>query len=444
MYLSAGRAADIAADTPPRTGPVRAVPGTVFALGLVSLVTDVSAEMVTAVLPLYLVAGLGMSPLAFGALDGLQQGATALLRLLGGRVADRTRRRKLVAGAGYALSAACKAALLAVTTPWSVAAVLAADRTGKGLRTAPRDALISLSCAPGEQGRAFGVHRAMDTAGALLGPLAAFGVLWVAPDGYDAVFTVSCCFAVLGVVLLALFVREAPAPPVSPSPTPAPSAPAPPAPAPPAAPALAAGAVPPASAVRSLLRLPELRRLCLTAAALGVFTVGDAFLYLLLQRRLDLPLAWFPLLPVGTAAVFLLAALPVGRLADRLGRRRVFLAGHLLMLGACLLLLAPLPAGPALACAGVAVVALLGLFYAATDGVLMAAAAPLLPPGLRTTGLAVLQTAQALARFAGSLLFGAAWTLWGPGAALAAAACGLLLALAATSAFGGPEVGGAP
>ncbi|WP_405791292.1 MFS transporter [Streptomyces sp. NBC_00029] len=409
MYLSTSRASDIAGDTPAPKGPLRAVPGTVFALGLVSLVTDVSAEMVTAILPLYLMAGLGMSPLAFGALDGLHQGATAVLRLAGGRIADRTRRRKLVAGTGYALSAACKAALLFVATPWSVAAVLAADRTGKGLRTAPRDALISLSVPPGDQGRAFGVHRALDTAGALLGPLAAFGILWVAVDGYEAVFTVSCCIAVLGVLLLALFVREAPAP----------------------APAPARPALPP---VRTLLRLPGLRRLCLTAAALGLFTVGDAFLYLLLQRRLELSAAYFPLLPVGTAAVFLLAALPVGRLADRLGRRRVFLCGHVLLLGSCLLLLAPVPAG-ALLVAGV--LAPLGLFYAATDGVLMAAAGPLLPAELRTTGLAVLQTAQALARFAGSLLFGAAWTLWGPGRALGLAAAGLLLSLAAVAVFGG-------
>ncbi|MFD7553198.1 MFS transporter [Streptomyces sp. NPDC059835] len=417
MYLSTSRAADAATsaaavEAPAPRGPLRAVPGTVIALGLVSLVTDVSAEMVTAVLPLYLVAGLGMSPLAFGALDGLHQGATALLRLVGGRIADRTRRRKLVAGAGYALSAACKGALLVAATPWSVAAVLAADRAGKGLRTAPRDALISLSCPPRDQGRAFGVHRALDTTGALLGPLAAFGVLWVVVDGYDAVFTVACCVAVLGVALLALFVRESPA-----------AAPAPAA----GRPARSPGSPRSGAPVRTLLRVPELRRLCLTSAVLGLFTVGDAFLYLLLQRRLDLPAAYFPLLPVGTAAVFLAAAVPAGRVADRLGRGRVFLCGHVPLVGACLLLLLPVPAGLSLV---VGVLVFLGLFYATTDGVLMAAAGAVLPAELRATGLAVLQTAQALARFAGSVAFGAAWTVWGPGPALAAGTGGLLLSVA--------------
>ncbi|MFJ7209095.1 MFS transporter [Streptomyces sp. NPDC098789] len=410
MYLSTGRAADAARGLPaPAAARRRPVPATVLALGLVSMVTDVSAEMVTAVLPLYLVTGLGMSPLAFGALDGLNQGATALFRLAGGRIADRTRRRKLVAGAGYALSALCKAALLAVTTPWQVAAVLAADRTGKGVRTAPRDALISLSCPPGEQGRAFGVHRAMDTAGALLGPLVAFGVLWLAADGYGAVFTVSFCAAALGVVLLALFVREGPDP----------------------APRLPTSAPP--AALRSLLRIPGLRRLCAAAALLGLFTVGDAFVYLLLQRCLELPYTAFPLLAADTAVAFLLGALPMGRLADRVGRHRVFLGGHALLAGACLLLLAPAPAGSPVAVAALVagVLALVGLFYAATDGVLMAAAGPLLPEEARTTGLAALQTVQALARFAGSLLFGGAWTLWGPGPAVGAAAAALLLSLVA-------------
>lgn len=111
----------------------------------------------------------------------------------------------------------------------------------------------------------------------------------------------------------------------------------------------------------------------------------------------------------------------------------------MLLLGACLLLLAPVPAAGALLAVGV--LAPLGLFYAATDGVLMAAAGPLLPAGLRTTGLAVLQTAQALARFAGSLLFGSAWTLWGPGPALALAAAGLSLSLAAVAVVGSGHAG---
>ncbi|UGY94921.1 MFS transporter [Streptomyces gobiensis] len=410
MYVSASRAADAAAGTVrslrrPGGTARRAVAGNVVALGLVSLITDVSAEMVTAVLPLYLVVGLGMSPLAFGALDGVHQGASALFRLVGAYGADRTQRRKLVAGAGYALSAGCKLALLAAATPWAIGAVLAADRTGKGLRTAPRDALISLSSPPDGQGRAFGVHRAMDTAGALLGPLVAFAVLWAVSDGYDAVFVVSFCAAALGVLLLALFVRDIRTP-----------RPRPP------------GGLPPSAvrALRTLARTSGLPRLCLAAALLGLVTVSDAFLYLLLQQRLDLPTAYFPLLPIGTAAAFLLLAVPMGRAADRAGRMRVFLAGHGVLLIAYLLVLAPWPSALA---AAVCVLVLLGAFYAATDGVLMAAAGPLLPEHLRTSGLALVQTAQALARFAGSVLFGAAWMYLGPGGAVTAAAAGLAAAV---------------
>ncbi|MEC4019936.1 MFS transporter [Streptomyces sp. H27-D2] len=397
------------------------VAGNVVALGSVSLVTDVSAEMVTAVLPLYLVVGLGMSPLAFGALDGLYQGATALFRLAGAHVADRTQRRKLVAGSGYALSAVTKLALLAAAAPWAVGAVLAADRAGKGLRTPPRDALISLSSPPEEQGRAFGVHRAMDTAGALLGPLAAFGVLWAAHDAYDAVFVVSCCTAALGVLLLVLFVQESRTPMSRPGIGPGTG--------PGTAPGTGRGPGA-AEALRTLARTAGLPRLCLAAALLGLVTVSDSFLYLLLQRRLDLPVGYFPLLPVGTAAGFLLLAVPLGRLADRVGRRAVFLAGHLALLAAYLLLL--LPQGGSVVPA-VGLLLLLGAFYAATDGVLMAAAGPLLPGRLRASGLALVQTAQAAARFAGSLLFGAGWMYLGPDGAMASACAGLTVAVVAVT-----------
>ncbi|GAA3034735.1 hypothetical protein GCM10020000_10180 [Streptomyces olivoverticillatus] len=132
------------------------VPGTVLALGTVSLITDVSSEMVTAVLPLYLVTGLRLSPLGFGLLDGVYNGASALVRLVGGRLSDRRGgSHKAVATVGYGLSAVCKPLLLLVHSLPLIGAVLAADRTGKGLRTAPRDALISLASEPAQQGTGF-------------------------------------------------------------------------------------------------------------------------------------------------------------------------------------------------------------------------------------------------------------------------------------------------
>ena len=129
--------------------------------------TDISSESVNAALPLYLRNILGWSALSFGLFDGIYQGTSAILRIVSGLHADRHRRHKEVAGAGYALSAASKVGLLASTTAFPTAAVLLVDRIGKGIRTAPRDALISLSSRPENMGEAFGVHRALDTVGAI-------------------------------------------------------------------------------------------------------------------------------------------------------------------------------------------------------------------------------------------------------------------------------------
>ncbi|MFJ2237381.1 MFS transporter [Streptomyces sp. NPDC087859] len=433
MYLT-DRSAPAGADTErgrrrglrPKVAPV------VLVLGTVSLITDISSEMVTAVLPLYLVTTLGFSPLGFGALDGVYNGVSALVQLTGGHLADRVRNHKLIAGLGYGLSALCKPLLLLTSSIGALGTVLALDRTGKGLRTAPRDAMISLSTPSDRQGRAFGIHRAMDTTGAMLGPLAAFLILNAAADGYDAVFGVSACVAVLGVVVLVLFVpgrrQETRHEGAGSEPDTVPDT----AGARPDAPRDGA-ATPqdfapqgrPPVRVRealALLRLPRLRALAGCAALLGLTTVSDAFVYLLLQRRAGLAEEWFPLLPLGTAVVFLLLAVPLGALADRVGRHTVFLAGHMALLTAyALLLWAPnTPALPFL------VLALHGVFYAATDGVLPAALAATVPEHLRASGLAIVGTSQALARFCCSLGFGAAWTVWGYGPALAGSAVGLL------------------
>nr|WP_042188591.1 MFS transporter [Kibdelosporangium sp. MJ126-NF4]CEL18337.1 Permeases of the major facilitator superfamily [Kibdelosporangium sp. MJ126-NF4]CTQ97821.1 Permeases of the major facilitator superfamily [Kibdelosporangium sp. MJ126-NF4] len=380
----------------------RIVSANVIALGAVSLATDISSEMVTAILPLYLVLGLGFSPLQFGILDGLYSGVTAFVRVIGGTVADRWQRRKLVAAIGYGLSAVAKLGLMGANGSAStLGVVLAADRTGKGLRTAPRDALISLSSSPDTVGRAFGVHRAMDTVGALLGPLVAFVLLWTVAGGYDVVFVVSFCFAVFGVLLLVLFVSDH------------------------------SGPVKEGVSLRAafgLLRDSAFRRVCWWAVLLGLVTVGDSFVYLLLQSRLDIEPAYFAVLPLGTAAVYLTLAVPAGRLADKVGRWKMFLAGHVALLVAYVALVGAAD-GAVLLC-----LTLLGhgVFYAFTDGVLMAAAAPLLPERLRTSGMALLQTGQAVAKMISAILFGLAWTVWGMQAAVitATVAFGLVVALA--------------
>jgi MFS family permease len=375
MYVSSVRAG-----TPEGDGRSshHKISATVIGLGVVSLITDLSAEMVTAVLPLYLVYGLGVGYLQLGAIDGLYTGATALLRLAGGHLADRWQRPKAVALFGYGLSALTKLGFpLAGSSVAGLGLVIGVDRAGKGIRTGPRDAMITLATPPDGLGRAFGVHRALDTAGALLGPLVAFGLLsWLAMD-YPSVFAVSFCFAVIAVVVLALFVRQ-----------------------------------PVGVAVRrpglswNVLRDREVRRVVLTVALLGACTVGDMFLFVGVQKAAGLPTGVLPLLPLVTALTFMVAAAPVGKLADRAGRWKVFLAGHVVLFLVYVLV--------AVSWGGwvVALLVLLahGVFYACTDGVLMAYVGPLVPEPVRATGLAIVQTGQALARALGAVLFGVAAT----------------------------------
>jgi MFS family permease len=412
VYLSSSRGADRASgvrDTATLAGlPAGrrlAVPANVLALGAVSLVTDVSYEMVQAVLPVYLVFGLGLSYLAFGFLDGLESGATVLFRLAGAHIADRYQRRKALAGVGYGLSALSMLGFpLVGRSVAGLGVVRAVERTGKGLRTPPRDALISLSSTPATLGRSFGVHRAMDTVGAFCGPILALVLLAVVGGAYDAVFVVGCCLGLVGVVVLIAFVQDHRAP-------------------------TADRRSVRLRAAAGLLRAPRLRRLCLAATLLGCCTISDAFVYLVIARRLHLPAGLFPLLPLGTAAGYLLLAVPFGAVADRIGRWRVFLFGHLALLGAYATLLSGL-GGTALV---VLALALHGVFYAATDGVLMAFAGSMLPETLRTTGLALVQTATALGGFASAVLFGLAWTAWGQVRALQVFGVALLVVLAAVA-----------
>jgi MFS family permease len=378
----------------------------VVLLGTVSLLTDISSEAVSAVLPLYLTAVVGLSPLAYGVVDGLYQGVSALVRLAGGWLSDRADRPKWVAVAGYGLSAAAKVVLLVAQGLLSVAAVISVDRLGKGLRTAPRDALIAASSPPASLGHAFGVHRAMDTTGAALGPLLAFGILWLVPGDYSAVFVASLAAAVLGVAVLVLLVPD-----LRPR-------------------RLAAttsrGTTPRRAEVSlRLLREGRFGRVVLAAGVLGLLTVSDGFLYLSLQHRDDFAAMWFPLLFVGTNVSYLALSVPLGRLSDRVGRAPVLVGGHLLLVAAYLCAAGPLAGLPST----IACLLLLGAFYAATDGVLAALASSLAPPAVRASGIATAQTVVAVARFGSSVGFGLLWVWLGRGPAVLVVAAALTAAV---------------
>nr|WP_246200939.1 MFS transporter [Agromyces allii] len=401
MTLS-DRGADDGATTGARTGRVSS---TVIALGVVSLLTDISSEATAAVLPLYLTTALGLSIVAYGVIDGLYQGVSSAVRIAAGWAADRGDRPKPVALLGYGLSAIARVGLLFATGFGAITAVVVGDRIGKGIRTAPRDALIAASSDPAELGRSFGVHRMLDTVGAATGPVIAFVVLLLVPDGYRTVFVVSLAFAVLGVVVLGALVPDR-----------RPRA------------EQATTGTPPSPFRWRLLAAPRLIRLLVAAGLLGLVTIGDGFLYLALHDRLGFAPMWFPLLFVGTNLAYLALAVPIGRLGDRIGGRRVFIGGQIALL--CAYVLAALPvAGVGAVAASAGCLLLLGLFYASTDGILAALASAFVPLEARASGIAAAQTVVAATRFAAAAGFGLLWFAVGSSAALVVAASALAVVI---------------
>lgn len=382
----------------PRVAPV------VVLLGLVSLLTDISTESVSAILPLYLTTVVGLSPVAYGFLDGLYQGVSALVRIASGWASDRGGHPKWVAFAGYGLSAVARVGLLVAAGFATITAVVAVDRIGKGIRTAPRDAMIAASTPSSHLGRAFAVHRTLDTIGAAVGPLIAFAILWAVPDGYTTVMIVSLAFALAGLALLGLLVPDRPS---APDPT--------------------------ATTDRPVFRWREvvdrrLARLLVAAGALGLLTIGDGFVYLALLDRGGFAATWFPLLYVGTNVAYLVLALPIGSLADRVGRTWVFIAGHGALLLAYLCSALPITGVVAV----LVPLLLLGTFYAATDGVLAAIAGHLAAPAVRASAIACAQTVVVGARFAASTAFGLLWFAVGPHRALVLVAALLVVVIPLT------------
>jgi MFS family permease len=381
-----GAAAPISTDQFAKVSPV------VWKLGLTSFLTDISSEMVNSVLPVYLVLHLHLSPLQYGAIDGVYNGiAVVLVSLAAGLVADRSKRHKEVALTGYGLSAICKLALLVAGGVWGwLIAITGLDRIGKGIRTAPRDALISLNTPPNLMASAFAVHRALDAGGALLGPLTAFILLAQLPGAFDVLWMTSFLFATLGVAALWLYVPK-PKETLFPQPV---------------------------SDERRISRRslsvifssPHFVALVGCGLILSVGTANDGFIYLILQKKGDINSGFLPLFYVATAASYALFSIPAGICADRFGRSSIFLGGYaVLAIIYSLLLFMPTISLPTQA----GCLVLLGLYYAGTEGVLMAMASAAVPPEMRASGLAILATAIALGKAGSSLLFGWIWEAYG-------------------------------
>ncbi|MCL5045303.1 MAG: MFS transporter [Actinobacteria bacterium] len=370
--------------------------------GLVSLFTDISSEMIVPVLPLFLANTLKVPTGAIGVIEGIAESTASILKVFSGWLSDRVSRRKPLMVAGYGFSNVIKP-LFGFATSWGQVLVIRfADRFGKGVRGAPRDALIADSTTKENRGKAFGFHRAMDTIGAAIGPLSAFWIISRFEGNYRAVFFWTAVPGLIAVALLVLFLREK---------------------------------KPEGHSVRDLPRLGFRaldRRFMQFTLAATVFALGnssDAFLILRAQD-LGLSAALVPLAYFAFNATYSLFSMPLGTLSDRLGRRPVLVAGYLIF--------AVIYLGFALASRAAHAWALFvayGLYYAATEGIQKAYIADLVAPGHRGTAIGTFNALTGLAALPASIIGGFLWQAFGPaatflyGSMLAAVATAMLLVL---------------
>jgi MFS family permease len=368
----------------------------VIALGVVSFFTDVSSEMIYPLLPIFLTTVLGASATAVGIVEGAAESTAAFLKLGSGWWSDRVRRRKPLVVAGYVIAAIARPLVALAQSAQHVLAIRVSDRVGKGIRTAPRDALIADSVEPAVRGRAYGFHRAADHAGAVVGPLLAFVLLRWAGVPLRTLFWLAAIPGAIAVIVLVAAVRDTPRATPSVASTPG-------------APDKMGG------------------RFWAYLVVVVLFTLGnssDAFL-LLRASQLGVPAVLVPVLWALLSVVKSVTSTPGGALSDRLGRRPLIVSGWtlyaLVYLGF---------AGATRHWHAWALFALYGVFFGLTEGVEKALVADLVPAARRGAAFGWFNLAFGLAALPASVIFGAIWDRWGAPTAFGFGAAMSLLATA--------------
>ncbi len=360
------------------------IPRSVWALGLVSLAMDSSSEIIHALMPLFLTTTLGASVVVVGVIDGFAESAASITKIFSGYLSDRIGRRKPLILLGYGLAALSKPLFPLATVPAAVLGARFVDRIGKGIRGAPRDALVA-DLTPAEiRGRAYGLRQALDTVGAVLGPLAAVALMFLFADDMRSVFWVAVVPAAVAVLLVALGVEER------------------------------AGAEQRASPPIRWRDAGQLGSTFWGVVIIGVvFTLArfsEAFLILKASAE-GLPLAWAPLVLVVMNVVYALGAYPAGALADRFGVSGLLQAGLGALIGADLLLALCAGLGPTFVG-----IALWGVHLALTQGLFSKLVAENAPPTLRGSAFGIFHLLTGVALLCASGLAGLLWDVWGSSA----------------------------